>query len=154
MKHLSHKAHIVKIEKALEKYLRAKDKLANTFDDGVDFLREEIKGHLEVINAEYNYVVALGYKTKDHIDFVLKTKREYLIDLIEKEKIEKAENDALEATFTGKKFVTCRRCKGKGVLDCYTHVDMGVCYGCRGKGKVFSAAYKRHMNIIEDDLPY
>ncbi|ATF13656.1 hypothetical protein A616_17210 [Brevibacillus brevis X23] len=30
--------------------------------------------------------------------------------------------------------VTCKKCSGTGVINCYRHQDNGVCYDCMGKG--------------------
>lgn len=30
--------------------------------------------------------------------------------------------------------VKCAKCKGTGIVNCYRHVDAGVCYDCKGVG--------------------
>lgn len=31
--------------------------------------------------------------------------------------------------------VDCKRCHGKGVISKYKHVELGICFVCRGSGK-------------------
>lgn len=67
-----------------------------------------------------------------------------------KEKAAKKEKAAAravhEATFTGKKYYTCRRCSGNG-----KHCG-GRCYGCNGAGKKKTKAFKEFLGEPTDEL--
>lgn len=139
---------------SLESYLRTDAKLAVTEDDGREFLLQTKKELSESIKSTYNEVVELGYKSKDYIDTYMKEMRTSKLEMLAREEERKIEKAELESTFTGKKYVKCTRCKGKGILNCYMHVDYGVCYKCNGATKVFSVEYKKHMNFTDIDLVY
>lgn len=66
-------------------------------------------------------------------------------------KLDKLKKDKLAKSFEGKKFVNCIRCKGTGRTG-FIHIQMGICFGCNGVGKVKTKAYKTFLG--EDDLPY
>lgn len=62
-----------------------------------------------------------------------------------------AQKDLEKAGFVGEKYRKCNRCKGTGLTG-FTHVKGGICFGCTGTGKTFTAAYKKFMKM--DDLPF
>lgn len=49
--------------------------------------------------------------------------------------------------------ITCPRCSGSGRIPQHSHVEAGVCFACRGDGKVSRAGADRYLaKLIRSDL--
>lgn len=57
-------------------------------------------------------------------------------------------------SFHGEKFITCRRCGGRGFFLSYSHIRSGKCHDCNGKCVVISEDFKNHMKLIYNNNNY